>query len=88
MANMATIVGAVIGITVSVIAWAGSSEMQLGDLCDRDHSRTYDCRVHRIRSGTRRLFCNTWRSHHTDNCRCPHGSSQADFKQSLKPVCA
>ena len=80
MANMGTIVGAIIAITVR----GSRREVYTGN-CDRAGKRpgSYDCGVHRFRWRTRRVFCYPGCGHAHGNRGYPHGCSSSYHIQGM-----
>ena len=80
MANMGTIVGAIIAITVR-----GSRIAVCTGICDRTGKRpgTHDCRVHRRFRRTGRIFCYPGCGHAHGNCGYPHGCSSSYHIQGM-----
>lgn len=80
MADLMRIVGATIAIAVRDT----ERDVQIGKCdCDRNHSRSDNCRLHRNRWSSRRVLRNPGSRYHHDDRWSPHGGGQAHQLQIL-----
>ena len=83
MADLTKIVGAVIAIAVSVIAWKGHICKPSGGLSNCDDPCSHHCGLYRRIRSSGRVCRPSWGNYRPEYRGSPHGCSQAHQRQVL-----